>query len=212
HKLCEAPILALPKGNDNFVVYCDASHQGLEAVLMQREKKELNMRQRHWLELLADYDYEIPYHPGKENVVADTLSQKERIKTLRDALVTQLDMSTTYHPKTDGQSERTIQTLKDMLRACVIDFGKGWEKHLPLLPDLDEMHHSKQQNCRFLLVVLRLELHKAYAITVEKLTLGLRLRYTSCFSGVNMKSLAINQVPMKLHDTDPKITLGEFGI
>ncbi|GKB56274.1 putative reverse transcriptase domain-containing protein [Tanacetum coccineum] len=41
-------------------------------------------------------------------------------------------MSTTYHPETDGQSERTIQTLKDMLRACVIDFGKGWVKHLPL--------------------------------------------------------------------------------
>ncbi|GJU62062.1 putative reverse transcriptase domain-containing protein [Tanacetum coccineum] len=42
-------------------------------------------------------------------------------------------MSTAYHPKTDGQSERTIQTLEDMLRACVIDFGKGWEKHLPLV-------------------------------------------------------------------------------
>ncbi|GKF30661.1 putative reverse transcriptase domain-containing protein [Tanacetum coccineum] len=41
-------------------------------------------------------------------------------------------MSTAYHPKTDGQSERTIQTLEDMLRACVIDFGKGWVKHLPL--------------------------------------------------------------------------------
>ncbi|GKA22959.1 putative reverse transcriptase domain-containing protein [Tanacetum coccineum] len=40
---------------------------------------------------------------------------------------------TTYHPETDGQSERTIQTLKDMLRACVIDFGKGWERHLPLV-------------------------------------------------------------------------------
>nr|GEV93351.1 putative reverse transcriptase domain-containing protein [Tanacetum cinerariifolium] len=42
-------------------------------------------------------------------------------------------MSITYHPKTDGQSERTIQTLEDMLRACVIDFGKGWEKNLPLV-------------------------------------------------------------------------------
>ncbi|GKA64907.1 putative reverse transcriptase domain-containing protein [Tanacetum coccineum] len=41
-------------------------------------------------------------------------------------------MSIAYHPETDGQSERTIQTLKDMLRACVIDFGKGWVKHLPL--------------------------------------------------------------------------------
>ncbi|GKB61379.1 putative reverse transcriptase domain-containing protein [Tanacetum coccineum] len=48
-------------------------------------------------------------------------------------LCTQLDMSTTYHPETDGQSERTIQTLEDMLRAYVLDFGKGWDKHLPLV-------------------------------------------------------------------------------
>ncbi|GKE42524.1 putative reverse transcriptase domain-containing protein [Tanacetum coccineum] len=46
---------------------------------------------------------------------------------------TRLDMSTAYHPETDGQSERTIQTLEDMLRACVIDFGNGWERHLPLI-------------------------------------------------------------------------------
>ncbi|GKD69691.1 putative reverse transcriptase domain-containing protein [Tanacetum coccineum] len=42
-------------------------------------------------------------------------------------------MSTAYHPQTDSQSERTIQTLEDMLRACVIDFGKGWDRHLPLV-------------------------------------------------------------------------------
>nr|GEX95717.1 putative reverse transcriptase domain, ribonuclease H-like domain, aspartic peptidase domain protein [Tanacetum cinerariifolium] len=54
-------------------------------------------------------------------------------KSLQNALGTQLNMSTAYHPETDGQCERTIQTLKDMLRACVIDFGKGWEKHLPLV-------------------------------------------------------------------------------
>nr|GEZ58801.1 retrotransposon protein, putative, Ty3-gypsy subclass [Tanacetum cinerariifolium] len=132
-KLCEALILALPEGNDDFVVYFDASIQGLGALLMQREKviayvsrqlkpheenytthdlelgagvfalkiwrhylystkcivftdhkslqhvlnqKELNMRQCHWLELLADYDCEIRYHPGKANVLADALSQK----------------------------------------------------------------------------------------------------------------------------------------
>nr|GEX01191.1 retrotransposon protein, putative, Ty3-gypsy subclass [Tanacetum cinerariifolium] len=49
------------------------------------------------------------------------------------ALGTQLDLSTAYHPKTDGQSERTIQRLEDMLRACVIDFGSNWDKHLPLV-------------------------------------------------------------------------------
>ncbi|GJQ92529.1 putative reverse transcriptase domain-containing protein [Tanacetum coccineum] len=139
-KLCSAPILALPEGSEDFVVYCDASHKGLGDVLMQREKviayasrqlkiheknytthdlelgsvvfalkiwrhylygtkctmftdhkslqhildqKELNMRQRRWLELLSDYDCDIRYHPGKANVVADALSRKERIEPLR---------------------------------------------------------------------------------------------------------------------------------
>ncbi|GJW40952.1 retrovirus-related pol polyprotein from transposon TNT 1-94 [Tanacetum coccineum] len=101
-KLCSAPILALPEGSEDFFAYYDASKKGLGAVLMQREKrhylygtkytvftdhkslqhildqKELNMRQRRWLELLSDYDCEIRYHPGKPNVVADALSRKER--------------------------------------------------------------------------------------------------------------------------------------
>ncbi|GJY71744.1 putative reverse transcriptase domain-containing protein [Tanacetum coccineum] len=46
-------------------------------------------------------------------------------QSLQEALGTRLDMSIAYHPQTDGQSERTIQTLEDMLRACVIDFGKS---------------------------------------------------------------------------------------
>ncbi|GJU32304.1 putative reverse transcriptase domain-containing protein [Tanacetum coccineum] len=347
-KLCSAPILALPEGSEDFVVYCDASHKGLGAVLMQREKvivytsRQLKIHEKnyttHDLELgsvvfalkiwrhYLDYDYDIRYHPGKANVVADALSRKERIEPLRvqvlvmtigldlpkrileaqiealkpenlenedvggmirndipkekleprvdgtlclngrswlpcygdlrsvimheshkskysihpgsekiyqemkklywwpnmkadiatykwdnitmdfitklpksshgfdtiwvimdrltkfahflpirendpldklarlylnrivtrhgilvsiicdrdgrftsnfcksfqKALGTDISMSTAYHPETDGQSERTIQTREDMLRACVIDFGKGWVKHLPL--------------------------------------------------------------------------------
>ncbi|GJW19609.1 putative reverse transcriptase domain-containing protein [Tanacetum coccineum] len=77
------PILALPEGSEDFVVYCDALIKGLGAVLMQREKhildqKELNMRQRCWLELLSDYDCKIRYHLGKANVVTDSLSRKEQ--------------------------------------------------------------------------------------------------------------------------------------
>nr|GEW83643.1 putative reverse transcriptase domain-containing protein [Tanacetum cinerariifolium] len=54
-------------------------------------------------------------------------------KSLQNAISTRLDMSTAYHPETDGQSERTIQTLEDMLRACAIDFGKGRVNHLPIV-------------------------------------------------------------------------------
>ncbi|GJR65571.1 putative reverse transcriptase domain-containing protein [Tanacetum coccineum] len=54
-------------------------------------------------------------------------------QSLQKALETRLDLSTAYHPETDGQSDRTIQTLKDMLRACAIDFGGNWDTHLPLV-------------------------------------------------------------------------------
>jgi len=64
-------------------------------------------------------------------------------RSLHKALGTRLDMSTAYHPQTDGQSERTIQTLEDMLRACVIDFGKSWETHLPLVEfSYNNSYHS----------------------------------------------------------------------
>ncbi|GJR36184.1 putative reverse transcriptase domain-containing protein [Tanacetum coccineum] len=66
-----------------------------------------------------------------DNITMDFITKLP--KSLQKALGTSLDMSTAYHPQTDGQSERTIQTLEDMLRACVIDFGNGWVRHLPLV-------------------------------------------------------------------------------
>ncbi|GJW23418.1 putative reverse transcriptase domain-containing protein [Tanacetum coccineum] len=63
----------------------------------------------------------------------DPMDKLARMYLKENALGTNLDMSTAYHPQTDGQSERTIQTLEDMLRACAIDFGKGWVNQLPLV-------------------------------------------------------------------------------
>ncbi|GJY73609.1 putative reverse transcriptase domain-containing protein, partial [Tanacetum coccineum] len=63
----------------------------------------------------------------------DPLDKLAKMYLKENALGTNLDMSTAYHPQTDGQSERTIQTLEYMIRACVIDFGKGWVNHLPLV-------------------------------------------------------------------------------
>ncbi|GKA15999.1 putative reverse transcriptase domain-containing protein [Tanacetum coccineum] len=180
--LCNAPILSLPDGVEDFVVYCDASNQGLGCVLMQRGKviayasRQLKIHEKnyttHNLELgavvfaLKTWRH---YLYGKVNVVADALSRKERVKPRRvramamtiqsgvrrmilaaqgeafkqesctsdnygrshKELGTRLDMSTAYHPQMDGQSERTIQTLEDMLRACVTDFGGNWDVYLP---------------------------------------------------------------------------------
>nr|GEU80053.1 putative reverse transcriptase domain-containing protein [Tanacetum cinerariifolium] len=75
----------------------------------------------------------LPLFGNLRDLIMHESHKSKFLKSLQNALGTQLDMSTAYHPETDGKSERTIQTFEDMLRACVIDFGKGWEKHLPLV-------------------------------------------------------------------------------
>ncbi|XP_071683590.1 uncharacterized protein [Lolium perenne] len=75
-RLVTAPVLTIPDITKDFDVYCDASKLGLGSVLMQEGKRELNMRQSRWMELIKDYDLGIHYHPGKANVVADALSRE----------------------------------------------------------------------------------------------------------------------------------------
>ncbi|GJU39745.1 putative reverse transcriptase domain-containing protein [Tanacetum coccineum] len=72
-------------------------------------------------------------------------------QSIQEALGTRLDMSTAYHPQTDGQSERTIQTLEDMLRACVLDFGGSWDVHLPLVVfSYSNSYHSSVRYAPFM--------------------------------------------------------------
>ncbi|KAD3336759.1 hypothetical protein E3N88_32278 [Mikania micrantha] len=71
-------------------------------------------------------------------------------QTLQNALGTQINMSTAYHPQTDGQTERTNQTLEDMLRSCVIDFGGSWDIHLPLVEfSYNNSYHTSIQCAPF---------------------------------------------------------------
>ncbi|XP_071728292.1 uncharacterized protein [Rutidosis leptorrhynchoides] len=150
--LCQAPVLVLPEGSYDFV-------------------KELNMRQRQWIKLIKDYDCELKYHQGKENVVADDLSHKKTVETvkfmrieivsdlveqikqvqaqalleenLKTELMTKIKDQLTDDSRglkmyknrtwTDSQSGRTIQTLEDMLRSCVLEYSGSWDTHLPLI-------------------------------------------------------------------------------
>ncbi|GKD08883.1 putative reverse transcriptase domain-containing protein [Tanacetum coccineum] len=223
-KLCSAPILSLPEGSENFVVYCDASYKGSGAVLMKKEKviayasRQLKIHEWpnmnaeiatyvslcltcakvkaecqkpsgllvqpvipvwKWENITMDFVIKLPktstgqdtiwvivdrltksahFLPMKETNSMEKLTRqylKEVVsrhgvpiliisnrdskftshfwKSLNEALGTQLDMSMAYHLQTDGQSERTIKMLEDMLRACVMDFEKGWDKHLLLI-------------------------------------------------------------------------------
>ncbi|GJR13914.1 putative reverse transcriptase domain-containing protein [Tanacetum coccineum] len=222
--LCDAPILALPEGTDDFVVYCDASNQGileaqseasknisaptemLKGLDKQLERKEdggLYLAERIWVPvsgnlrtLIMNEAHATRYsvHPGadkmyydlrglywwpgmKKDIATESIHEDYKIErlarlyineiiarhgvpvsiisdrdsyftsrfwqSLQKALGTRLDLSTTYHLETNGQSERTIQTLEDMLRACAIDFGGNWNTHLPLVEfSYNNSYHS----------------------------------------------------------------------
>nr|GEY68282.1 putative reverse transcriptase domain-containing protein [Tanacetum cinerariifolium] len=101
-------------------------------ILEPRVDGTLYLNGRSWLPCYDDLRSVIMHESHKSND-HDERFTSNFWKTFQKALGANLDMSIAYHPETDGQSERTIKTLEDMLRACMIDFGKGWVKHLPLV-------------------------------------------------------------------------------
>ncbi|GJU93697.1 putative reverse transcriptase domain-containing protein [Tanacetum coccineum] len=167
--LCNAPILSLPDGPEDFVVYCKAPNQGLGCVLMQRGKviayasRQLKIHEKNYttydLELGAvvfalntwrhylygaksviytDQGDKILAAPGEaskvENATAEMLRGLDQLIERKEDRGHECPLNVNHLRSlmTDGQSERTIQTLEDMLRACVIKFGGNWDVHLPL--------------------------------------------------------------------------------
>nr|GEU78469.1 reverse transcriptase domain-containing protein [Tanacetum cinerariifolium] len=129
-KLCSAPILAVPEGSEDFVVYCDASHKGLGAVLMQRKK-----------------DCEIRYHPRKENVVADALSRKERIKPIRvRALVMTIGLKLPKQILNAQTEARKPENIKNEdVGGMTVIMHESYKSKYSIHPGFDKMYQNMKR-------------------------------------------------------------------
>nr|GFB94645.1 hypothetical protein [Tanacetum cinerariifolium] len=136
--LVSAPVLTLPFGSGGFQIYSDASKKGLGCVLMQHGKviayasrqlkpyeRELNMRQRRWLELLKDYDTNIQYHPGKANVVVDALSRKS-------GMIAGLKIKEAQ--KEDSEIWTIVENLDKQVEFCLDDDNVLWQDTRLVVP------------------------------------------------------------------------------
>ncbi|GJR15203.1 putative reverse transcriptase domain-containing protein [Tanacetum coccineum] len=117
-----------PSGYDSIWVIVDRLTKSAHFLPMKKTDSIEKLAQLYLKEIVCRHGVPVSVISDR-----DSLFTSRFWVSLQKALGTQLDLSTAYHPETDGQSERTIQTLEDMLRACVIDFGSSWDRHLPLV-------------------------------------------------------------------------------
>ncbi|GJT46696.1 putative nucleotidyltransferase, ribonuclease H [Tanacetum coccineum] len=159
-RLVSSPVLTLPSRTGGYQIYSNASKKGLGCVFMQHSKviacasrqlkpyKELNMRQRRWLELLKDYNANIQYHLSKANVVADTLSRKNsgimaylkiqpEISKDLELMEVELVVRGSEAQKDDGELWAVIQNLKKGKQAefRMDDHGVIWYGNRLCVPD-----------------------------------------------------------------------------
>ncbi|GJZ62950.1 putative reverse transcriptase domain-containing protein [Tanacetum coccineum] len=117
-----------PSGYDSIWVIVDRLTKSAHFLPMKKTDTIEKLTQLYLKEIVCIHGVPISIISDRDNHFTSRFW-----RSLQKALGTNLDMSTAYHPQTDGQSERTIQTLEDMLRACVIDFISSWDRHLPLV-------------------------------------------------------------------------------
>ncbi|GJV35445.1 putative reverse transcriptase domain-containing protein [Tanacetum coccineum] len=125
-------------GHDTIWVIVDRLTKSAHFLPMREDYKMDRLARLYLNEIVARHGVPISIISDRDSRFTSRFWQ-----SMQEALGTRLDMSTAYHPQTDGQSERTIQTLEDMLRACVLDFGGSWDVHLPLVEfSYNNSYHS----------------------------------------------------------------------
>ncbi|GJR68169.1 putative reverse transcriptase domain-containing protein [Tanacetum coccineum] len=125
-------------GHDTIWVIMDRLTKSAHFLPMREDYKMERLARLYLNEIVARHGVPISIISDRDSRFTSRFWQ-----SMQEALGTRLDMSTAYHPQTDGQSERTIQTLEDMLRACVLDFGGSWDVHLPLVEfSYNNSYHS----------------------------------------------------------------------
>ncbi|GJQ92988.1 putative reverse transcriptase domain-containing protein [Tanacetum coccineum] len=125
-------------GHDTIWVIMDRLTKSAHFLPMHEDYKMDRLARLYLKEIVARHGVSILIISDRDSPFTTRFWQ-----SMQEALGTHLDMSTAYHPQTDGQSERTIHTLEDMLRACVLDFGGSWDVHLPLVEfSYNNSYHS----------------------------------------------------------------------
>ncbi|GJY26865.1 putative reverse transcriptase domain-containing protein, partial [Tanacetum coccineum] len=125
-------------GHDTIWVIVDRLTKSAHFLPMREDYKMERLARLYLNEIVARHGVPISIISDRDSRFTSRFWQ-----SMQEALGTRLDMSTAYHPQTDGQSERTIQTLEDMLRACILDFRGSWDVHLPLVEfSYNNSYHS----------------------------------------------------------------------
>ncbi|GJS04391.1 putative reverse transcriptase domain-containing protein [Tanacetum coccineum] len=128
-------------GHDTIWVIMDRLTKSAHFLPMREDYKMDRLARLYLNDIVARHDVPISIISDRDSHFTSRFWH-----SMQEALGTWLDMSTAYYPQTDGQSERTIQTLEDMLRACVLNFGGSWDVHLPLVKfSYNNSYHSSDR-------------------------------------------------------------------